>query len=139
MWSTLSQGDFDYWLAPEAKFPAQHDDALATYKWGVQNSASINGDPKRLALAGESAGGNLALATAIAARDQGLTRPAYVVAVNPIAQASDRSICAVPRRTIRNAERISLWILKRRRDQPRSEICCLCSLPYIQRPPFVLR
>ena len=86
----------DYRLAPEAKFPAQHDDALATYKWAVQNAASINGDPRRLALAGESAGGNLAFATAIAARDQGLTRPAYVVAVYPIAQASDRSICAVP-------------------------------------------
>ena len=88
--------DFDYRLAPEAKFPAQHDDALATYKWAVQNAASINGDPRRLALPGESAGGNLAFATAIAARDQGLARPAYVVAVYPIAQASDRSICAVP-------------------------------------------
>jgi acetyl esterase/lipase len=81
----------DYRLAPEAKFPAQHDDALATYKWAALNAASINGDPKRLALAGESAGGNLAIATAIAARDQGLTKPAYVVAVYPIAQASDLS------------------------------------------------
>lgn len=81
----------DYRLAPEAKFPAQHDDALATYKWAAQNAASINGDPKRLALAGESAGGNLAIATAMAARDQGLTKPAYVVAVYPIAQASDLS------------------------------------------------
>jgi len=81
----------DYRLAPEAKFPAQHEDALATYKWAAQNAAIINGDPKRLALAGESAGGNLALATAIAARDQGLTKPAHVVAVYPIGQASDFS------------------------------------------------
>ena len=81
----------DYRLAPADKFPAQHDDALATYKWAAQNAASINGDPKRLALAGESAGGNLAIATAIAARDQGLTKAAYVLAVYPIAQASDFS------------------------------------------------
>ncbi|GAC1537818.1 MAG: alpha/beta hydrolase [Ramlibacter sp.] len=81
----------DYRLAPEAKFPAQHDDALATYKWAAQNAASLNGDPSRLALAGESAGGNLAVATALAARDQGLTQPLHVVSVYPIAQASDLS------------------------------------------------
>ncbi len=79
----------DYRLAPEAKFPAQHDDALATYKWALANTASFNGDPKRVALAGESAGGNLALATAIAARDQHLTAPLHIVAVYPIAQATN--------------------------------------------------
>ena len=79
----------DYRLAPEAKFPAQHEDALATYKWAVQNAASINGDPKRMAIAGESAGGNLALATAIAARDENLTMPLHVVAVYPITQATN--------------------------------------------------
>ena len=79
----------DYRLAPEAKFPAQHEDALATYRWAVQNAPSLNGDPKRMAIAGESAGGNLALATAVAAREQHLTMPLHVVAVYPIAQASD--------------------------------------------------
>ena len=81
----------DYRLAPESKFPAQHDDAVATYKWAAQNAASIKGDPTRLALAGESAGGNLALATAIAARDQNLTKPMHVLAVYPIAQATNLS------------------------------------------------
>lgn len=79
----------DYRLAPEAKFPAQHDDALATYKWAVANAASINGDAKRMAVAGESAGGNLALATALAAREQNLTMPLHVVAMYPITQATD--------------------------------------------------
>jgi acetyl esterase len=79
----------DYRLAPEAKFPAQHDDALATYKWAAANAASIKGDPRRLAIAGESAGGNLAVATAMAARDQKLTAPMHVVSVYPIAQATD--------------------------------------------------
>jgi acetyl esterase/lipase len=79
----------DYRLAPEAKFPAQHEDALATYKWATSNAASINADPKRVALAGESAGGNLAIATAMAVRDQKLPAVRHVVSVYPIAQVTD--------------------------------------------------
>jgi acetyl esterase len=76
----------DYRLAPEHRFPAAHEDALAAYKWVANNAASLNGDPKRLALAGESAGGNLAVATAIAARDAGLSAPRHVLSVYPVAQ-----------------------------------------------------
>ena len=75
----------DYRLAPEHKFPAAHDDALAVYRWALDNAASIKGDPKRVALAGESAGGNLAVATAIAARDGKLQMPLAIVSVYPIA------------------------------------------------------
>ena len=75
----------DYRLAPEAKFPAQHEDALAAYRWALANAASIGGDPRRVGLAGESAGGNLAVATAIAARDAGLPAPFHIVSVYPIA------------------------------------------------------
>ncbi len=77
----------DYRLAPEHKFPAAHDDAFAAYKWAVANAASINGDPKRVALAGESAGGNLAVATAIAARDGNVQKPVAVISVYPVAQS----------------------------------------------------
>lgn len=79
----------DYRRAPEAKFPAAWDDAFATYRWALANAASLNGDPARLALAGESAGGNLAVATAIAARDAGVQAPRHVVAVYPVAQTGD--------------------------------------------------
>ena len=79
----------DYRLAPEAKFPAAWDDALAAYKWVASNAASINGDPKRLALAGESAGGNLAVATAVAARDARLPQPRAILAVYPVAQTGN--------------------------------------------------
>ena len=76
----------DYRLAPETKFPAAWDDALAAYTWVATNAASIDGDPKRLALAGESASGNLAVATAVAARDAGVQAPKRVLAVYPVGQ-----------------------------------------------------
>jgi acetyl esterase/lipase len=79
----------DYRRAPEAKFPAQHDDAFAAYKWAAANAASLNGDAAKIALAGESAGGNLAIATAVAARDAGGPQPVHVLSVYPIAQVSD--------------------------------------------------
>ncbi len=75
----------DYRLAPEHKFPAQHDDALAAYRWAVAHAAELNADPARVALGGESAGGNLAIATAVAVRDAGLAMPLHVLAVYPIA------------------------------------------------------
>lgn len=78
----------DYREAPEYKFPAAHDDALAAYRWVANNAASLNGDPQRLALAGESAGGNLAVATAVAAHKAGLTAPRHVLAVYPVAQTT---------------------------------------------------
>jgi acetyl esterase len=76
----------DYRQAPEHKFPAPWDDSLAAYKWALANAASIKGDPKKIALAGESAGGNLAVATAVAARDANLQAPLHVLSVYPIAQ-----------------------------------------------------
>ncbi len=79
----------DYRRAPENKFPAAWDDALAAYRWIAENAHQLNGQASRIALAGESAGGNLALATAIAARDARLVwQPCHVVAVYPMTQTS---------------------------------------------------
>ena len=75
----------DYRQGPEHKFPAAHDDAYAAYQWTLRNAASINGDPKRVAVAGESAGGGLAVATAIMARDMKAQMPLAIVSVYPIA------------------------------------------------------
>ncbi|MBA2684624.1 MAG: alpha/beta hydrolase [Gemmatimonadaceae bacterium] len=76
----------EYRKAPESKFPAAHDDAFAAYKWAMANASKIGGDSSRMALAGESAGGNLAVATAMAVRDAKLPLPKYVLSVYPIAQ-----------------------------------------------------
>ncbi|KAF1050108.1 alpha/beta hydrolase [Xylophilus sp.] len=78
----------DYRQAPEHKFPAAWDDAADAYAWTAAHAAELGGDPARVALAGESAGGNLAVATAIAARDAGLPTPAHVLTVYPVAQTS---------------------------------------------------
>lgn len=75
----------DYRLAPEAPFPAQHDDALAAYRYILANAARMGGDPSRIAFAGESAGGNLAVSTAMLARDAGLPLPRHILSVYPIA------------------------------------------------------
>lgn len=79
----------DYRRAPEAKFPAAWDDSFAAYKWVAANAASLKGNPAKLALAGESAGGNLAVSTAIAARDAGVPKPLAVIAVYPVAQTGN--------------------------------------------------
>ncbi|WP_454801174.1 alpha/beta hydrolase [Mucilaginibacter phyllosphaerae] len=79
-----------YRLAPEHKFPTAHNDAFAAYKWVLANAASMKGDPKKVAVAGESAGGNLAINTAIKARDSKIMVPTAIVAVYPVA-GSDMS------------------------------------------------
>ena len=57
-------------LAPESTFPAEHDDAFALYQWARANLRTWGADPTRVALAGEGPGANLALATALRARDE---------------------------------------------------------------------
>ncbi|WP_426957637.1 alpha/beta hydrolase [Muricoccus radiodurans] len=73
-----------YRQGPEVRFPGAHEDAAIAYSWLAVNAATIGGDPTRLAVAGESAGGNLAINAAIFARDSRLTMPRAIVAVYPV-------------------------------------------------------
>jgi len=69
----------DYRLAPEAPFPAAVEDGVAFYRWLLDQGFT----PKNLAIAGDSAGGGLAVATLISARDQGLPMPKAAVPISP--------------------------------------------------------
>lgn len=69
----------DYRLAPEHPAPAAHDDALAVYKWALEQGFA----PSAICLSGDSAGGNLTISTAMRARDEGLPIPGALVMMSP--------------------------------------------------------
>ncbi len=74
----------DYRLAPEHPFPAASDDALAAYRWLLDNGYA----PEQVFIAGDSAGGGLTLATALQIRDQGLPPPGGLILLSPWADLS---------------------------------------------------
>ncbi|MEH2245547.1 alpha/beta hydrolase [Nostoc sp.] len=73
-----------YRQAPESKFPAAAEDAYAATQWVMANAARINGDPQRVAVGGESAGGNLAAVTCLMARDRGGKIPVHQMLIYPV-------------------------------------------------------
>ena len=75
----------DYRLSPEFKFPTAHEDAYSAYEWVKNNAALINGNPAKVAVAGESAGGNMAITVSMMARDRGLGLPVHILSVFPVA------------------------------------------------------
>lgn len=79
----------EYRRSPEARFPMAWDDCLEAYHWAVLHFEMLGGDGERFALAGEGAGGTLALATAVAARDTRLQAPRHVLALYPLCQTGN--------------------------------------------------
>jgi acetyl esterase len=78
----------EYRLAPEVKFPAPLDDCYAATRWVAENAATIGVDPERIAVGGVSAGGNLAAAVTLMARDRGGPALVHQMLVVPV---TDRS------------------------------------------------
>lgn len=81
----------DYRLAPEAPFPAAVDDALAAFRWAVSHAAELGVDPDRIAVAGDSAGGNLAAVVSLLAAQDGGPAPAFQALVYPVTDLSTKS------------------------------------------------
>lgn len=77
-----------YRQAPEHKFPAAHEDAFATYRWVLANAAELKVDANRIAVAGESAGGNLAAAVSMMAREKNVRLPVHQLLVYPVADTT---------------------------------------------------
>lgn len=78
-----------YRMAPEHKFPAAHDDAIANWQWVVENASSLKLDPERLAVAGDSAGGNLCVHITHDARRSGIIEPRFQLLLYPLLQFAD--------------------------------------------------
>ena len=79
----------EYRLAPEHKFPAGPEDCYAVTKWVGANTALLSVDPDKLAVGGDSAGGNLAAAVTLMARDRGGPKIAYQALIYPATNAAN--------------------------------------------------
>jgi len=74
----------DYRLAPENRFPAAVEDALASAHWILHHAAEVEGDVNRVAVGGDSAGGNLAAIVAQQVRDEPLPHPVFQLLIYPV-------------------------------------------------------
>lgn len=75
-----------YRQGPEAPFPAAHDDAYVATQWVLAHARELGGDPARVAVGGESAGGNLATHVCIRAKAVGDPLPVYQLLIYPVVQ-----------------------------------------------------
>jgi acetyl esterase len=78
----------DYRLAPEHPFPAPVEDAVAAFAWAAERANDLGADPARIAVGGDSAGGNLSAAVCLQARDGGGPRPAMQLLLYPPTDAA---------------------------------------------------
>ena len=78
----------EYRKAPEAPYPAAYNDAIDSYKWVTANIGQYGGIATKVAVAGESAGGNLATEVALAARDEGLQQPTHQLLIYPVTSSN---------------------------------------------------
>jgi acetyl esterase len=72
-----------YRLSPENKYPAAPEDAYAATKWVAEHADNIGGDPRRIAVGGDGAGGNLAAVVTLMARDRGTPSLAFQILIYP--------------------------------------------------------
>ena len=76
----------DYRLAPETKFPGASDDCYTATQWVSENASSLNADPEKIAVGGDSAGGNLAAVVSLMARDNQGPKIGFQLLVYPVTE-----------------------------------------------------
>jgi acetyl esterase/lipase len=77
-----------YRQAPEFTFPAAHEDALAAWRWTLDNAVTLGADPSLRAIIGDGAGGNLAVNVVLDARAEGLDLPQHLALITPMASTN---------------------------------------------------
>ena len=82
----------DYRLAPDTKFPGPAEDCYVATQWCANHAASLNADPSRLAVGGDSAGGNLAAAVSLMARDRGGPAIGFQLLVYPVTERNFETV-----------------------------------------------
>jgi acetyl esterase/lipase len=108
-----------YRQAPEHKFPAAHEDAYAAYKWVLEHAKELKGDPKRIAIVGESAGGNMAAAVSVMAQEHKMQMPIYQVLIYPIADDNVETASYVENAKAKPLSRPAMqWFFKQYLNSP---------------------
>jgi acetyl esterase len=118
-----------YRLAPEHTFPAAYDDALAATRWVLSRIEALGGDPLRVVIAGDSAGGNLAAAVTIALRDE--ARLAVAQAARPL-PALRAQLLLYPGVDVRDSAREAASYLADRDPSTSSAMIGECIAAYVQ-------
>ncbi|HXC51106.1 MAG TPA: alpha/beta hydrolase [Candidatus Limnocylindrales bacterium] len=81
----------DYRMGPENRFPAAVDDALAAFAWVAEHAAELGGDPDRLAVGGDSAGGNLSAVVAQQTLARGVRCPDFQLLIYPVTDLGEEA------------------------------------------------
>ena len=103
----------DYRQAPEHKFPDAHEDAYASLQWAYANAATMGCDPMKVAVVGESAGGNLAAAVCLMSRDRGTPEPVAAVMVYPVSNTEPGTLSQMTFKDAKPLDTAMLpWFLK---------------------------
>lgn len=109
-----------YRYAPENRFPAAHEDCYTATQFVMKNADQFNGDPARVAIGGESAGGNMATAVCLMARDRKGLMPVYQLLVYPVTDTRTDTPSYRQNANAKPLNRATMqWFFRHTLDEPR--------------------